>query len=150
MLSGWRPYSVGVHASRRQPAATGLVAAQGSGLITRRRQLVALAAASTAGLLVLTGCAKMDAALDRQWMVVDFSQGTSVATALHVRAACSHIQNAPPLALPVKRTVSSLMYGVAYNTTNATPADVAELQTCLQRFPSVQGVDPEDAGDEGD
>ncbi len=108
-----------------------------------------LVGACTAGLLLLTGCAKMDAALDQQWMVVDFNQGTSVATALHVRAACSHIQNAPPMALPTKRTFISMMYGVRYNTTNASPANLAELQTCLQRFPSVEGVDPEDAGDEG-
>ena len=43
----------------------------------------------------------MDADLDKQWMTVDFSPNTSVATALHVRTACSHIQNAPPLALPL-------------------------------------------------
>ncbi len=119
-------------------------------MVAGRNRWAALAVACIAGLLVLTGCAKMDAALDRQWMVVDFSPGTSVATALHVRAACSHIQNAPPMALPAKRTVASLMYGIAYNTTNASPANVAQLQTCLQRFPAVQGVDPEDAGDEGD
>jgi hypothetical protein len=105
--------------------------------------------AITAGLLVLTGCAKMDAALDQQWMVVDFVPNTSVTTALHVRAACSHVQNTPPMALPAQRTAVALMYGVRYDTTNASPANLAELQTCLQRFSAVQGVDPEDAGDEG-
>ena len=92
----------------------------------------------------------MDADLDQQWMVVDFNPGTSVATALHVRAECSHIQNTPPMALPTQRSVANMMYGIRYNTTNSSPANLAELQTCLQRFPSVQGVDPEDAGDEGD
>jgi len=91
----------------------------------------------------------MDAALDKQWLVVDFSPNTSIATALQVRAACSHIQNAPPMALPSKPSVINIMYGVRYNTTNATPANLAELQLCLQRFKSVEGVDPEDAGDEG-
>jgi hypothetical protein len=111
-----------------------------------------LAAAATAGAIVLVGlagCAKMDAALDKQWVVVDFGPGTSVATALHVRAACSHIQNAPPMALPAKHSVLNVMYGVRYDTTNASPANLAELQTCLQRFKSVQGMDPEDVGDEG-
>jgi hypothetical protein len=42
-----------------------------------------------------------------------------------------------------------MMYGVRYDTTNSSPANLAELQTCLQKFPSVQGVDPEDVGDEG-
>jgi hypothetical protein len=100
--------------------------------------------------LVLTGCAKMDAALDQQWMTVDFNPGTSVATALHVRTACSHIQNTPAMALPTQRSFTNMMYGIRYNTTDSSPANLAELQTCLQRFPAVQGVDPEDAGDEGD
>ncbi|MGH3305291.1 MAG: hypothetical protein ACRDOK_27235 [Streptosporangiaceae bacterium] len=126
-----------------------MATAHGGGLSAGRNRWVALAVACTAGLLVLTGCAKMDAALDQQWLVVDFGEGTSVAAALHVRAACSHIQNTPPMALPAKRTFVAMMYGVRYDTTNASPANLAELQTCLQRFPSVQGVEPEDAGDEG-
>ena len=109
----------------------------------------AVAAAGAIVLLGSTGCAKMDAALNKQWMVVQFSPNTTIATALQVRAACSHIQNTPPLALPAKRSVINMMYGVRYDTTNATPANLAELQTCLQRFKSVQGVDPQNAGDEG-
>jgi hypothetical protein len=139
-----------VHAPRRQAGTTGTATAHGDGPVAGRSRWVALAIACIAGLLVLTGCAKMDAALDQQWMVVDFNPGTSVATALHVRAECSHIQNTPPMALPAQRSVTNMMYGIRYNTTNSSPANLAELQTCLQRFPSVQGVDPEDAGDEGD
>lgn len=100
-------------------------------------------------LLGVTGCAKMDAALDKQWMSVDFGPNTTVSQALHVRAACSHIQNAPPLPMPATHSVINTMYGVRFDTTNASPADLAELQICLQRFKSVEGVDPEDAGDEG-
>ena len=99
--------------------------------------------------LSLAGCAKMDAALDKQWMTVNFSPGTSVTTALHVRTACSHVQNTPPLALPAQRSVINIMYGVRYDTTNSSPANLSQLQTCLQKFASVQGVDPENAGDEG-
>ena len=121
----------------------------GAHLITRRDWRVVLGVAAVAALVGVTGCAKMDAALDKQWIVVDFNPGTSVATALHVRTACSHVQNTPPMALPAKRDVDTMMYGVEYNTTNATPANVAELQTCLQKFPAVAGVDPEDTGDEG-
>jgi hypothetical protein len=111
---------------------------------------VASVAAASAALLSLAGCAKMDAALDKQWMTVDFSPSTTVATALHVRAACSHIQDTPPLPLPRKRSVIDVMYGVEYNTTNSSPAELAELQICLGKFKnSVLGVDPEDTGDEG-
>jgi hypothetical protein len=108
------------------------------------------AAAGAIGLVGLTGCAKMDASLDKQWMVVQFSPTTSVATLLHVRTACSHVQNTPPMALPAKHSLINLMYGVRYDTTNSSPANLSQLQTCLQKFKSVQGVDPEDAGDEGD
>ena len=97
----------------------------------------------------LAGCGKMDAALDKQWMVVDFSSNTSAATALHVRSACSHIPNTPPLPLPGKGSEVDVLYGVEYNTTNSSPANLAELQTCLGKFKSVLGVDPEDTGDEG-
>ena len=91
----------------------------------------------------------MDAALSKQWMVVDFGPSTSIATALHVRTACSHIQNAPPMTLPAQHSVINIMYGVRFDTTNASPADLAQLQTCLGKFRSVAGVNPESAGDEG-
>jgi hypothetical protein len=107
------------------------------------------AAAGAIALIGVTGCAKMDASLDKSWITVDFNPGTSVTTALQVRAACSHVQNTPPYKLPAKHSVINIMYGVVYNTTNSSPANVAQLQTCLQKFKSVQGLDPEDVGDEG-
>lgn len=103
---------------------------------------------AAAALIALTGCARMDAALARQWMLVDFSPGTSVATALHVRAACSHVQNTRPMALTAKSSYATV-YNIAFDTTHASPANVAELQSCLQKFPSVQGVQPMDTGDLG-
>lgn len=128
------------------PRVTGVRAGKS---LTKSNVVVASAAAGIVAVLGLTGCAKMDAALAQQWMVVDFSPGTPAATALHVRVACSHIENAPPLALPDKRTAATVMYDIRFDTTNATPANVAELQTCLEKFPSVRGVTPQDTGDEG-
>ena len=82
----------------------------------------------------LAGCAKMDSALSQQWMTVQFSPDTTVATALHVRTACSHVQDTPPLALPAKRSVINVMYGVRFNTTNASPANlpVQDVPTAVQ------------------
>ncbi len=91
----------------------------------------------------------MAAALDKQWMTVQFSPNTTMATALHVRAACSHIQNAPPLALPARQSLINTMYGIRFDTTNASPANLSQLQTCLQQFKSVLGVNPQSAGGEG-
>jgi hypothetical protein len=104
---------------------------------------------AAAALVPLAGCSKMDAALDKQWMVVNFTPSTTMATALQIRAACSHIQNTPPLPLPAKGSTLNVMYGVRFDTTNSSPANVAELQVCLGKFKSVLGVDPEDTGDEG-
>ena len=117
--------------------------------LTKRNVVVASAAAAIVAAMGLTGCAKMDAALAQQWMVVNFRPGTPAATVLHVRAACSHIENAPPLALPAKHPAATVAYDIRFDTTNASPANVAELQTCLQKFRSVQGVTPRDTGDEG-
>jgi hypothetical protein len=72
-----------------------------------------------------------------------------MAAALHVRAACSHVQNAPPLPLPARRSMITATYGVRFNTTNASPANLAQLQTCLQQFKSVLGVNSQSAADEG-
>jgi hypothetical protein len=111
--------------------------------------IAAAAAAGAVTLIGISGCAQMTAAMDKQWMTVQFSPNTSVATALHVRAACSHIQNTPPMALPAQHSEINTMYGVRYDTTNSTPANLAQLQTCLQKFKAVQGVNPDSAANEG-
>src|SRR5215469_8476646 len=127
MRSGEWPRVSGVRA--RQP-------------ITKRNGVALCAPAAVVAVLGLTGCAKMDAALAQQWMEVNFGPGT--------RAACSHIENAPPLALPAHRSAATVMYDIRFDTTKASPANVAELQSCLDKFaPAVQGVTLQDTADQG-
>jgi hypothetical protein len=117
-----------------------------------RRGLAARAAvgvAAAALTLALVGCAQFDKSLSKQWMTVNFKPHTSVATLLKVRSACSHVPNARPVALPRKRTTANMIDALTYITTNASDADLARLQLCLQKFPSVAGLSPGDAGDEG-
>ncbi len=109
--------------------------------------MIALVAGATVA--SLAGCAKMDQALAKQWMQVDFGPNTSITTALQIRTACSHIANTPPLPLPAKHSTLNIMYGIEFDTTNSSPANLAELQTCLTRFKSVLGVNAQDTGDEG-
>jgi hypothetical protein len=97
----------------------------------------------------ISGCAKFDAALGQQWAVVHFTPNTSVATLLTVRAACSHVPNVRPEALPQSRNPGDMIYSVRYRTDNASDADLARLQQCLQRFPAVTGIDIQDSGDAG-
>jgi hypothetical protein len=99
--------------------------------------------------LGIGGCSKFDAALGQQWVTVDFQSSTSIATMLKVRSACSHIPNVVPEALPRQRTQVTMSGAVTYQTNNASDANLAQLQQCLQRFPSVAGMDPEDSGSEG-
>ncbi len=113
--------------------------------------LAALVRVSAAGLalLALAGCAKMDAGLSQRWVDVSFKPGTTVAQVLHIRAACSHVPNVT--AVPIARDAPALdiVNSVRFNTTRASDADVAELTTCLSKFPAEAGVDPQDASDEG-
>jgi hypothetical protein len=99
----------------------------------------------------LAGCAKFDAALGQQWATVNFNSNTPVATILQVRATCSHIPNVQAEALPPKRerSAANMQYVVTYRTDNASDANLAQLQKCLQRFKSVAGIDFEDSGSEG-
>jgi hypothetical protein len=109
------------------------------------------AAALAAGLAGgLAGCAKFDAALGQQWVTVDFQDNTSIPTMLKVREACSHIPNVVAEALPKEHTQVTMNGAVTYQTNNATDANLAQLQQCLQKFPSVAGMDPEDSGEDGD
>jgi hypothetical protein len=100
-------------------------------------------------LLGVAGCSKMDASLGQQWVDVTFKSTTSLQTIEHIRTACSHIPNVKADPLPKPHTVINLMAGVRYDTTQATIANIARLQECLQKFGAVQGFTPEDASDTG-
>ncbi len=120
--------------------------ARATRLPLRAAAAAALAAALAGG---LAGCSKFDAALGQRWATVSFKPNTSIATLLKVRAACSHIPNVRAEALPRKQTPATMMYALTYRTDNASDANLAQLQQCLTRFPSVAGIQFGDAGDAG-
>jgi hypothetical protein len=106
---------------------------------------VRLAASALAVAGLLAGCAKMDAALGQQWLTVQLSPNTTLAAAKHLTAACSHIRGVRPEA--VKPTSAGRVVGsIRFNSTNASDADLARLQQCLQRFHAVQGFTVNEAG----
>ncbi|HEX5188959.1 MAG TPA: hypothetical protein VFW16_05440 [Streptosporangiaceae bacterium] len=111
---------------------------------TTRARLAACAAMSAA--VLLSGCARMDAALGRQWVVVQLASNTSLATARHVTATCAHASGLR--AEPVKPTAPGRVVGsVRFISIQASDADMARLQQCLQRFPAVQGLTLTEPGD---
>ena len=91
----------------------------------------------------------MDATLDKAWVQVTFKQSITVPQALRIQAACSHIPNVTAYPFPKQHTALNLDAGIRYDTTDATDANVAQLQECLQKFPAVVGFTPMDTGDEG-
>lgn len=115
----------------------------------RTASTAALAVIAVAALGGVAGCAKFNSSLGQQWATVSFKPDTSAPTVLQVRAACSHVPNVRAEALPRQRDPDTLMYSVTYRTDNASDANLAQLQQCLERYPSVAGVNFQDAGDEG-
>jgi hypothetical protein len=108
-----------------------------------------LAAVSAAAALAIpvAGCAKFDAALGKQEAVVHFQPGTPLATLLKVRSACSHVPNVKVEALPKHAVALDLIYALRYRTDDASDSNLAQLQECLQKFPSVAGIDFTETGD---
>ncbi|HUA30917.1 MAG TPA: hypothetical protein VMC03_18690 [Streptosporangiaceae bacterium] len=115
----------------------------------RGSAVVAVAAVGLAAGLVLTGCSKFDAALGQQWATVSFKANTSIPTMLQVRSDCDHIPNVRAEKLPKQQNQITMNGAVTYRTDNASNANLAQLQQCLQRYPSVAGIDFEDSGDDG-
>jgi hypothetical protein len=86
------------------------------------------------------GCAGFSKAFGQQEAVVQFQPGTPAAAKLHVRAACSHIPQVRAERLPTTRLDSAQVYNVRYQVGGASDAQLARLQQCLSRYPSVAGV----------
>jgi len=105
------------------------------------RQIAAAAAVATT-VSLLAGCAAFDKAFGKQEQVVQFKDNTPASVMLRVRATCSHIPNAIPERIPPHPLAVQLPDDIRYLTSNASDADLARLQQCLQRFPAVIGMEP--------
>jgi ABC-type phosphate transport system substrate-binding protein len=116
----------------------------------RTARLLAVALAVGAAATALTGCAKFDAALGQQQAIVSFRDGTALAQKLTVRAACAKAPDV--IAAPLPPDLNSSPYAleqVTYQIDKASDADVARLEECLTKYPSVEGVTLQDSADEG-
>lgn len=111
-----------------------------------RGRTVAAGVVIVAAACCSAGCAKFDAALGKQEAVVAFNPGTSQATMMKVRSACSTVPGATPEPVPSGSNATSGTYDVRFNVQNASDADIARLTQCLSKFGSVQGVNVEQEG----
>ena len=98
---------------------------------------------------VLAGCSQFDAALGQRQAIVTFNAGTTLAQRMSVRAACAKTPNVTPQPLPSNMSSPYALDQVIYQINQATDADVALLEKCLAKFPSVAGVTLQDSSDEG-
>ena len=99
-----------------------------------------MALIASALLATVAGCAQMSAALGKQWIDVQLAPNTSIATARQVSRACSHVPNMPPYPVTKISSYANLVTMLRFDATNASPANMAELQRCLDRFPAAQSI----------
>ncbi len=114
--------------------------------VLRGRRGLAAAVTIATAVGCSAGCAKFDAALGKQEAVVAFSPGTSQATMMKVRSACSAVPHATPEPIPTGANATSGAYDIRFSVQNASDADIARLTQCLSKFHSVQGVNLEQQG----
>ena len=114
----------------------------------RGRRLLT-AATAVAAVIALAGCSQFDAALGQRQAVVTFRSDTPVAQRLAVRAACAKTPSVSAEPLPSNMNSPYALEQVIYQIDKASDADVALLEQCLSKFPSVAGVTLQDSGDQG-
>jgi hypothetical protein len=113
---------------------------------TRVRR-AACAALAVAAVLAVGGCAKFDSALGQQWIDVQFTANTTMATARHVTSQCSRLPHVRVQSLTPDVAITGMADSVRYNVSHASDADMARLQECLERFPAdIAGYTLSDAG----
>jgi len=97
----------------------------------------------------LAGCSQFDAALGQRQAIVSFHPGTPLSQRLAVRSACGKVPAVTAQPLPSDLNSPYALHQVTFQITHATDAEIAQLQQCVQRFPSVAGMTLQDSSDQG-
>ena len=115
---------------------------------TRARRLL-IAGTMIAAATALAGCSQFDAALGQRQAVVTFTDAATLAQRMAVRTACAKPPNVTPQPLPSDMNSPYALAQVIYQINQASDADVAVLEKCLSKFPTVTGISLQDSSDEG-
>jgi len=115
---------------------------------TRARRLF-IAGTMIAAATALVGCSQFDAALGQRQAVVTFTDAATLAQRMTVRTACAKPPNVTPQPLPSNMNSPYALAQVIYQINQASDADVAVLEKCLSKFPTVTGISLQDSSDEG-
>ena len=147
MLTGWRERGLGPSMAIDPSPAAAVMSGPDLTVIT---DVGAVPAAFAPAAVVLAGCAQFDAALDQRQAIVTFTDSATLAQRLAVRAACAKTPNVTAQALPSNLNSPYAVQQVVYTVTQASDADIALLNECLNKYPTVvQGMTLQDASDEG-
>jgi hypothetical protein len=117
-----------------------------------RRRLTAAGTAvvaATIAAVALAGCSQFDAALGQRQAIVTFQPHTPVSQRLAVRSACGKVPEVRAQPVPSDLNSPYALQQLTFRIDHATNADVARLEKCLARFPSVAGVTLQDSTDMG-
>lgn len=106
-------------------------------------------AVSALCLLGVTGCSQFDKSLGQQQALVSFKSGASKAARMQVRTTCGKLRNVSPAPIDKNAPASVALNQVTFQIDKAGPADVSRLQQCLEKYPSVAGIDITDSSDNG-
>jgi hypothetical protein len=121
----------------------------GTRLGDRARRLLA-AGIVVAAVTAMAGCAQFDAALGQRQAIVTFTDNATLAQRMAVRTACAKTPNVTPQPLPSNMNSPYVLEQLVYQVNQASDADIALLQECLAKYPSVVvGVSLQDSSDEG-
>jgi hypothetical protein len=131
------------------PVLPDVVGSRDSAARGRGRWLLA-AGAAVAAATALAGCSQFDSALGQRQAIVSFRDSASVQQRMAVRTACAKTPGVTPQPLPSDANSPYALEQVIYQINKASDADVALLQECLSKFPSVAGVSLQDSSDDGD
>jgi hypothetical protein len=98
---------------------------------------------------LVSGCSQFDSALGQQQATVSFKSGVSNAAKLKIRATCAKVQNVRNTPVANLKKYPYALSVVTYDVSNASDANIAELEECLGKFPQVTGVTMSDSSDDG-
>ena len=83
------------------------------------------------------------------WAVVTFRPNTPVSQRLAVRSACGKVPDVRAQPVPSNLNSPYALQRLTFRVDHATNADIAQLEKCLARFPSVAGITLQDSSDMG-
>jgi hypothetical protein len=112
-----------------------------------RRRRLAAAGLALAAAAALAGCSQFDAALGQRQAVVTFRPNTPVSQRLAVRSACGKLPEVTAPPVPSNLNSPYALQQLTFRVDHASDADIARLEKCLAKFPSVAGLTLQDSTD---